>query len=186
MNLMNIVILNGNPDETDSSFDGYLDAMVARLAEGGHVVTTFLLRSMEIRQCAGCFDCWIRSPGICPLDDDCKGVLLAFIASDLVIFASPLLMGFTSALLKTTTDRMLPLLLPYIDGASGECRHFLRYQSMPQMAILYAPECDTDTEDLDIVATMWQRLARNYRARLAFVGATTEPVEEVCSEIDRI
>jgi multimeric flavodoxin WrbA len=122
-------------------------------------------------------------PGICALKDEFEGILRAYVESDMVVFASPLAMGFTSALLKKATDRIVPILLPYIDGSSGECRHFQRYEKQPLMALLYEPEDDTDNEDLDIIANMWRRLARNAKSGLALCSSTAVPVEEVCHEI---
>jgi multimeric flavodoxin WrbA len=180
---MNIVILNGNQDAAHSAFDSYLDQIVMRLSGAGHGVTAFTLRDMEIRQCAGCFACWLKTPGLCVHRDDHESILRAYVGSDLVLFASPLVMGFTSALLKRATDRILPILLPYIDGSSGECRHFMRYEKHPLMALLYDPEDDTDDKDRTIVASMWSRLARNARSRLIFSTQCTVPVEEVCHEI---
>ena len=183
---MKIVILNGNPDASNNRFDSYLDDIGAWLSGAGHGVTAFALRDMEIRQCIGCFGCWLKTPGSCVLKDEHEGILRAYVDGDVVVFASPLTMGFTSALLKKTTDRIVPILLPYIDGSSGECRHFTRYEKQPLIAVLYEPEDDTDNEDLDIIATMWRRLARNAKSQLALFSSCAVPVEEVCHEIARM
>ena len=182
---MDIVVLNGNAAETNAGFDDYLAVLADRMRLRGNTVTIFPLREMDIRSCIGCFSCWVKTPGVCIFADDHPAILRAYVAGDLVLFAAPLVMGFTSALLKKATDRIIPILLPYIDGASGECRHFLRYARSPEMAVLYQPEEDTDFADLEIMQNMWRRLARNAQSRIAFSRSINDPVEEVCREIDR-
>ena len=51
------------------------------------------------------------------------------------------------------------------------------------MALLYGPEGDTDNEDLDIIETMWRRLARNAKTELALFSSCAVPAREVCHEI---
>ncbi|MBP7867400.1 MAG: flavodoxin family protein [Acidobacteria bacterium] len=183
---MNVTVVNGNPDPGHGAFDGHLDALARHLGSHGHRCTLLPLRDLDIRQCTGCFSCWLRTPGRCVLPDRYEDVLRAYLASDLLVFASPLVMGFTSALLKRATDRIVPVVLPYIDGSSGECRHFPRYDHTPALAVLYEPEPDTDAEDLEILDLLWRRLARNAATRLAFVKPVSVDPEEVTHAIDRL
>jgi multimeric flavodoxin WrbA len=48
---------------------------------------------MKIHHCLGCFNCWVKTPGTCSIHDDEAEVTRRYIASDLVILASPLIMG---------------------------------------------------------------------------------------------
>lgn len=176
---MRIVILNGNPKPENGRFDWQLAELTRRLLTEGHEVAHFTLRDLKIRQCVGCFHCWIKTPGLCIFKDDQEAILKAWVPAELVIAASPLIMGFTSALLKRSCDRMVPVALPYIDRSSGECRHYLRYGHAPQFGVVYTPEPDTDPEDLAIVADLWQRLARNAGGRLAFFKSLADPAAEV-------
>ena len=57
----------------------------------------------------------MRTPGECAKRDDSEVVCRAVITSDLVVLASPLIMGFTSALLKRGIDQFIPLIHPYIE-----------------------------------------------------------------------
>ena len=58
------------------------------------------LRELNLHHCTGCFGCWIKTPGRCVARDDGPRVLAAEITSDFVLLASPLVLGFPSALLK--------------------------------------------------------------------------------------
>ena len=184
---MHITMLNGNPDESRPEFESYLRELNDVLSLGGHSVTVFRLRDMTIRYCIGCFGCWVKTPGRCSnghgdMDDICR----AYIHSDIVVFASPVIMGFTSALLKKINDRLIPLLHPYISLFSGEMHHIARYDRYPQIGLLVQPGADTDQEDLSIIEDIYRREALNFKTTLAFSARTTQPVEEVADEIDSI
>ena len=102
---MHITILNGNPDESNQSFDDYLQRLSDALTSDDHGVTVLTLREMDIKYCTGCFGCWVKTPGECVVDDASRDVCRAAIHSDLVLWASPVIMGFYSALLKRAADK---------------------------------------------------------------------------------
>jgi multimeric flavodoxin WrbA len=182
---MKITILNGNPDAADNGFDGYLARLAEKLEAGGHETVLFTLRDMDIRYCTGCFGCWGKTPGTCSMgDDDSVQIRKDIIASGLMIFASPVIMGFTSSLLKKAQDKLVPLVLPYIGIYQGEQHHDPRYEHYPLTGILLQPEEDTDDEDLSIIDTIYRRLVINFHSKVVFSRLTTEPVEEVIDEIN--
>ena len=77
-------------------------------------------------------------------------VCRAAIDADLLLLASPMAMGFTTALLKRAADQMIPLLHPYFIVEGGEVRHRARYAHYPAMALLLGAGADTDAEDIEI------------------------------------
>lgn len=105
---MQITILNGEPDPS-SAFQMYLQDFAQRLASSGHAVTTFDLHELNLKGCSGCWGCWVKTPGECVKRDDSATVCRAAITADLLLLASPLTMGFTTALLKRAADQMIPL-----------------------------------------------------------------------------
>ncbi len=138
---------------------------------------------MDIRQCVGCWDCWVKTPGRCRLPDDQEGLLRRVIEVDRVVFAAPLVMGYPSALLKRSLERFIPLLHPYITLINGECHHHKRYEHYPDLALLLEREADTDDEDLEIVRDLFTRCAVNFHGELKAVTTADQPVEEVCHEL---
>ena len=181
---MNITILNGNPKEEDSGFDAYLARMKTGLESQAHKVTIVKLRDMDIRYCIGCFGCWVKTPGECAnAADDTQVVRHAYVNSDLVIFASPVIMGFTSALLKKAHDKLIPLLMPYTRLYEGETHHTARYDKYPLIALLLQPDESTDAEDIDIISEIYRRDAINFKTSLLFTHTTESPVEEVVDAV---
>ncbi len=180
---MKILINNGNPDPSNVGFETYLDQLEAALIRQGHSVTRLNLRDMDLRGCNGCFGCWTRSPGECVQADDGPKLRQAVIQSDFHLLASPLKMGFVSALSKTSLDKSLPLIHPYIAVDHGEAHHRARYARYPQIGLLLQEEPDTDAADRHIIEDIFSRAALNMKAKLVFRGTTMMPVEEVAAAI---
>ncbi len=179
---MRITILNGEPDHT-SAFQAYLSEVVRRLDESGHSVTLFNLADLNLKGCSGCFSCWVKSPGECAKRDDSLRICRAAIAADLVLLASPLVMGFTTALLKRAADQLIQLLHPYFVMEGGEVHHRARYERYPKFGLLLDADGDSDAEDLDITMAIWKRTARNMKSRMVFNALSNRSVQEVADEI---
>jgi hypothetical protein len=134
---------------------------------------------MNIMQCTGCWSCWWKTPGICATKDDAQSIMYHVIHADLVVHASPVVAGFTSALLKTIQDRCIVLLHPYIEPIQGECHHRKRYDRYPDMALLLQPQSDTDEEDIEIITDIYHRLAINFHCKISHIWLTSEVRKEV-------
>ncbi|PKN77257.1 MAG: hypothetical protein CVU51_16840, partial [Deltaproteobacteria bacterium HGW-Deltaproteobacteria-1] len=85
---MKILILNGNPLGDTGNIDPYIDHLVEKIKSAGHDVTAITLRDLKIGPCIGCFNCWIKTPGICSINDDARDITRQFIAAQHVILAS--------------------------------------------------------------------------------------------------
>jgi multimeric flavodoxin WrbA len=181
-----ITILNGNPDAGNVQFDSYLKELSDLLESSKHTVTILQLRDIDVRYCIGCFGCWIKTPGECIVADGSGDICREYIKSDLVLFASPVIMGFTSALLKKAHEKFLPLIHPYIEFVQGEVHHIARYHKYPLMALLLERGKDTDEEDIEIISDIYRRDAINFKTSFSFTRLTGDPVEEVANEINRI
>ena len=182
---MRITILNGEPDLT-SSFHTYLCALASRLADHGHDVEKLDLATLDLKGCSGCFNCWVKTPGECSKRDSSATVCRSVLNSDLLLLASPMNMGFTTALLKRAADQMIPLIHPYLVVQGGEVHHRARYAHYPEFGLLLGAGDDTDAEDIEITSTMWRRMARNMKSQLAFIAVTDRSAEEVANELARV
>lgn len=180
---MNILIINGNPSAERRDFDDYLAALETRLGSAGHQVRALRLRDLSIKPCTGCFACWVKTPGLCSIKDDGVTVSKLYIAAEHVILASPLIMGFPSALLKNAMDRNIPLVHPHLEEVGGEVHHLKRYDRYPDISFVLARESFTDDEDIAICTDIFKRESINVRASLGFVKFVDQPVEEVLHAI---
>jgi hypothetical protein len=183
---MQISVLNGNPHVDNKVFDGYLQRLSDHLESHGHKVTLFTLREMDLKYCIGCFGCWVKTPGECIVKDDSSIIRKECINSDLMLFASPIIMGFTSALLKKAHDKFIPLIHPYFELVNGEVHHLARYIKYPLAALLLEKGEDVDQEDIEIISDIYRRDVVNFKTTLAFISLTSQSIEEVADEIDHI
>jgi multimeric flavodoxin WrbA len=186
---MNIVILNGNPDGGPEggapAFDRYLEDLGQNLEGRGHTVQIMTLRDLAARYCTGCWGCWVKTPGQCIFEDDSHTVSRAVINSDFLLFASPVMMGYLSALMKKYMDKLIQLIHPYITVVQAEAHHKPRYdrEDYPVGALLLEKTPGTDDEDIDIITAIHERTMLNFQSRHAFTMLTSQPVEEVAHAI---
>ena len=181
---MRITILNGS--QPDDQLNGYLEILSQQLAKN-HKIEVFNLASMNLQQCIGCWSCWWKTPGLCAHNDDANDIFKNFVNTDFVIFASPIIAGFTSALLKKITDRLVVLLHPYIQIVEDECHHRKRYDKYPTFGLILKKEDKTDDEDIEIIRTIYDRFAINFHSKQLFLKTIDKTtVEEITNEIDNI
>lgn len=183
---MRITLLNGDPGPDPGAFDDFVARVVDGWQARGHDVTLFTLRNMNIRPCNGCFHCWWKTPGHCVIPDDTHRIWPVWLKSDIGVWASPLRVGFVSALLKHVVDRWIPLVHPYIELREGESNHAKRYETMPDFGGLLAPGAGDDAQDLSITRAWLDRCAWHAHASLRFCHTPQDDIEEVFHAPDRV
>ena len=179
---MQILVLNGNPDPSRRAWEEYLGTFANALERAGAGVRIRALREMNIHYCTGCWSCWWKTPGLCSFKDDMTGVYPEMLGADIVVWASPLVMGNVSALTKKTQDRFIPLLHPYVELVNGESHHRRRYPRNIDMGVIIEPAAGDTGEDAEIVRRLHERLVLNARGRLRFFATTARGAEEVAHE----
>jgi len=180
---MKILILNGNPDEKNQRFDKYIQEILHGLSEDRNKAEVIMLREKKIIHCTGCWDCWVKNPGECSFPDDTREIRQKAINSDIVVFASPIIAGFISGLMKKVMDKMIPLVHPYITLVKGECHHMKRYKKYPMMGLI-TDNISHDPDDEIITKDIFNRFALNFKTDLVFsFNILTDP-NEVINEID--
>ena len=91
------------------------------------------LREKKIGNCAGDFFCWIRSPGICNVDDDNRTIAEDTVSSDLVVYLTPVTFGGYSSALKRMVDHQIQNIAPFFTTIEGETHHKKRYAGYPDL-----------------------------------------------------
>lgn len=156
---MNLII-NGI---TDPSFDEFEE----HLEQVAHTDSKyFKLRDMTINYCQGCWDCWVKTPGKCALKDDYEQILSVMPSADLVTVITPIIAGYESSLVKTFSDRMIPVAHPYIEMYKGEQHHRQRYGKNPDYKLIILEDEFTTEEDIIAIKELYERMMLNFRAKL--------------------
>lgn len=130
------------------------------LESAGWEVETFALREMDIAWCAGCFGCWVRTPGRCVIADDAEKVSRSFVQSHLAVYLTRVTFGGYSSTLKKAVDRLIGLGSPLFQKVEGEVHHRKRYERYPSLVAVGALE-RPDTESEAIFARLLGRNALN-------------------------
>lgn len=173
-----IIMINGNPNAESNGFDEYCDDLGRALAVRGNEVQQLILRDKEIADCIGCYACWLKTPGICALNDDQAEVLKGLVWADWVIMTSPMIMGFVSSLLKKANDRMIPLAHPFLRMDENRMAHYHRYDTDLKAGLIIGSNGSIDPEEREIVDKVYRWMD--------FIKTTQELVEEVADEINNL
>lgn len=179
---MKISIWNGNPSLKNQAFESYLSELSTGLIEAGHEVRVVDLKGLEINDCIGCYGCWLKTPGICVFKDDVPSIIKAYLEADVVLMASPLIMGFVSACLKRVQERMLPIVHPYLYMDEDRMSHIPRYSHYPRRALLLDQLSQAKPGTLEILEKVNSGGGKN---ELLFTLTMENPVEEVIHAFNR-
>ncbi|MCK4552513.1 MAG: flavodoxin family protein [Tenericutes bacterium] len=159
---MKLLILNGIPNDTKyTPFEQEIEKSVSK--NTSCEIDYFRLRDMNINYCQGCWDCWVKTPGRCGIKDDHEMILSRIPNVDMVLYISPVILGYESSILKTCKDRSIGAFHPYISLYKGEQHHIKRYDKMPDISVLLITDEDTTKDDIDLISNTYFRNALNFR-----------------------
>ena len=140
---MKAVIFNGA--RHDDLVIGAIEAsLVKLLGENDWEVEAIALREKHIAGCLGCFGCWVKTPGICVIDDYGREATKKIVQSNLMIWLTPVTFGGYSSELKKALDRSIPILLPYFESYRGQIHHRMRYDKQPKLVVIGTEPRNTD------------------------------------------
>ena len=129
---MRATILNGATRD-DAPTHRVAAALTDLLQAQGCDVEQIRLEELDIAPCLGCFGCWVKTPGICLIDDAGRDVTKRAIQCDLLTFVTTITFGGYSFQLKKAVDRLIPLITPYFQFIDGEIHHQKRYARYPSL-----------------------------------------------------
>ena len=181
---MKILVLNGNTDHP--ALTPYTESIESAIkGNNTHEIEYFRLKDMNINYCTGCWSCWYKTPGLCAIKDDHEQILSRIPNADLILYISPVIMGYESSILKTCKDRSIPSTHPYILLHKGEQHHHKRYESMPNISVLLIGDETTEKVDINIIKHTYDRMALNFDADVHSFDVVSEigGIEDVFSRI---
>jgi len=127
---------------------GNTHLLVAKILEGaqaeGATTEIVFLSDLVIRECDGCLVCWKGKP--CPKQDDMNVLYPQIIASDLIVFGTPVYWYGPTALMKGLIDRFVYFNCP-------ENRAKIRNK----LALLAIPYEEQDPETARLVVAFFEK-----------------------------
>lgn len=127
---MKVLVLNG-ADKSNNAAQLVCSILKNELAKESHEVNFICLQDTKIASCLGCFGCWLKTPGICVINDPGRELARSVIQSDLLITITPVTFGGYSYDLKKALDRLIPIISPFFMKINGEIHHKPRYERYP-------------------------------------------------------
>lgn len=130
-------ILFVSDSSTENNIGQELEELVVnRFKDSNYEYKHYNVKSVELKKCVGCFNCWVATPGICIFKDSARDISREYISSDICILLSEIKYGDYSAEIKRVLDRNICNILPFFKEVNGEMHHAPRYDKYPQLVML--------------------------------------------------
>jgi Multimeric flavodoxin WrbA len=130
--LMKIVFLYDSGDPVSRIVHAALSE-----AASGAVTESVDAGTESLKPCLGCFDCWIRTPGICVHTGDAGASWLKKRQdADFEVVISKIFWGGFSPCIKGYLDRQIPSSHPFFRKVGGEMHHRPRYGRSPALLVV--------------------------------------------------
>ena len=126
-------------------------------------IEVFDISSVNFKECIGCFNCWVKNPGLCSSDEN-NELNAKIIKSDNLVIISEMTYGGFSASAKRVIDKLLPNVLPHMTLINSEMHHVKRYKKYPNLlTIAYADEIIPKYVDLFTSTSI--AMGRNFHSK---------------------
>jgi len=160
---MRAILLDGSTPN-DHSGASVANALMLQLQHFGWKIEYVSLREKKIGNCSGDFFCWIRSPGMCHMNDDNRELAASIVGSDLLVYLTPVTFGGYSSVLKKMVDHQIQNISPFFVSLDGEIHHEKRYSKYPNF--LAVGWLDSPDEKAELIfKNLVQRNAINFYAK---------------------
>ncbi|MDY9924127.1 hypothetical protein [Methanobacterium sp.] len=113
---MKVVVHDLDPEEFLKAFPGLKnreDVRIIAESEGA------------IRNCIGCFSCWIKTPMQCIIKDSYNDMPTRFVGEEIIVISRCVYGGY-SRFIKNLFDRSIGSGTPFFEIRNGELKHVLR------------------------------------------------------------
>jgi len=188
---MKIMAVNGSAKGERGNTNVMVEAFLAGARGAGAETESVFLAKKKIAPCTACNACWMATPGRCAQRDDMDELLPMVIASDVLVFATPVYVNNATGIMKNFMDRLIPIGDPHWErDENGECRHMARHEKPRKIAVI--ANCGFPQQShFQVLRLFYRRVARNIHADLVAeiyreAGALlTVPIPELRPAVER-
>ena len=118
----------------------------------------------SITACIGCWNCWLKTPGLCVMKDQMTELYSDYMNSSTVILLMDTAQGFINHQAKAFFDRSIPHYHPYIELVDGECHHVARYKRYPDLVFYFDP-ADLINKEEQVIEDYLYRTAYHFKSK---------------------
>lgn len=169
---MKILALNASPTMKRGMTSALMENVLEGAKEAGAEIEVVYTQKLKINYCVGCFNCWVKTPGVCVHNDDMVPLLEKIRNADCVMLCTPLYVDGMTAQMKTVVDRIIPLVDPHIENIDGHNRHVKRMDRVPAIVLLSV--CGFyEVDNFDGLVDHIRRICKNFQTE--YLGAILRP-----------
>ena len=118
-----------------------------------------------VRNCIGCFACWVKTPGACAIDDRARQIGDIYPNQDAFIIVSRCVYGGLSPDVKAVLERNMGVsLLPFFRVVNGEMHHPPRHERLIEL-IIHFYGADISEQEQEIANALVTANALNFNAK---------------------
>lgn len=170
---MKVLAINSSPHVDKGNTAVILDPFLDGLREAGAEVELFYTKKLKINPCLGCFNCWLKTPGVCAQKDDMDMLRPKLGEADVWVLATPLYVDGMSGPMKNLLDRFIPLLQPFFELRDGHIRHPRRNGTKNGKTVLVSNCGFWEMDNFDSMVVHVKAVCKN--ADREFAGALLRP-----------
>jgi multimeric flavodoxin WrbA len=163
---MKITVFNSSPHGEKGNTQAVVDAFAKGAREAGAEVETVFIAKKNIKPCIACMVCWAKTPGVCAIKDDMKDLLDLFLATDIVVFATPVYLDNVSGVMKNFLDRLTPVADCHIEkDENGESRHVKKGDK--ELRFVVISTCGyPEQSHFQVISLSFNRIARQIHGKV--------------------
>ena len=120
---LKVLVFNSSPRKEKGNTALILNPFIEGMREAGADVDLYYNYDLKIKPCRGCFNCWLKTPGICSQMDDMQWLIPKMRDADVLVYATPLYSYGINGQMKNLIDRMIVLAEPFMEVVEGRSRH---------------------------------------------------------------
>lgn len=174
---MKVLAINCSPRMDKGNTTLIMNPFLEGMREVGAEVELLYVRKLKIKPCQGCFDCWLKTPGVCCQKDDMQMVNAKLGEADVWVLATPLYVDGMVGTMKNLLDRIIPTVQPFFELRDGHCRHVVRQGHKDGKVVLVSNSGFWEMDNFDPLVVHMKAMCRN--AAMEFAGALLRPHGEV-------
>jgi multimeric flavodoxin WrbA len=175
-NRMKVIAFNCSPKAEKANTALILNPFLKGLEKGGAQVELRYTKNLKITPCSGDLHCWFRKPGVCIHRDDMEALYPKLRKADIWVFGTPVYFDGVSSTMKNLMDRMLPLILPFVELRNGHCAHALREGTKTGKVVLVSNCGFWEHDNFDPLLVHMRAFCRTIGR--TFAGALLRPTGE--------
>jgi multimeric flavodoxin WrbA len=170
---MKVLAINSSPLMAKGNTAVILTPFLDGMKEAGAEVELFYTKKLKIKPCQGCFNCWVKTPGVCIQRDDMDMLRPKIGEADVLVLATPVYVDGMTGPLKNLIDRFIPNAQPFFEIRNGHIRHPGRGETKSGKMVLVSNCGFWEMDNFDPLVFHVKAICKNMNAE--FAGALLRP-----------